>query len=66
MLSDILIDFKKSKSYSESNINLNLIYKNIGNTNLNKSYLNEVSTDTVFAFSTKAARQKWKIIAVNF
>ena len=52
--------------FETKNINLNLIYKNIDNTNLKKSFLNEVSTDTVFTFSTNAASQEYNIIAVNF
>ena len=62
---NFIFDTTKTR-FETKNINLNLIYKNIDNTNLKKSFLNEVSTDTVFAFSTNAASQEFNIIAVNF
>ena len=62
---NFIFDTTKTR-FETKNINLNLIYKNIDNTNLTKSFLNEVSTDTVFAFSTNAASQDFNIVAVNF
>ena len=62
---NFIFDTTKTR-FETKNINLNLIYKNIDNTNLKKSFLNEVSTDTVFAFSSNAASQEFNIIAVNF
>ena len=62
---NFIFDTTKTR-FETKNINLNLIYKNIDNTNLKKSFLNEVSTDTVFAFSTNAACQEFNIIAVKF
>lgn len=62
---NFIFDTTKTR-FETKNINLNLIYKNIDNTNLKKSFLNEVSTDTVFAFSSNAASQDFNIVAVNF
>lgn len=62
---NFIFDTTKTR-FETKNINLNLIYKNIDNTNLKKSFLNEVSTDTVFAFSTNAASQDFNIVAINF
>ena len=62
---NFIFDTTKTR-FETKNINLNLIYKNIDNTNLRKTFLNEVSIDTIFGFSSNSASQDSNIIAVNF
>ena len=62
---NFIFDTTKTR-FETKNINLNLIYKNIDNTNSRKTFLNEVSIDTIFGFSPTSSSQDANIIAVNF
>lgn len=52
--------------FENKNINLNIVFKNIDNSNKKNLEMKEVSVDTVFAFSQNSSTQEKNIISVNF
>lgn len=52
--------------FENKNVNLNIVFKNIDNSNNKNLEMKEVSVDTVFAFSQNSSTQEKNIISVNF